>query len=74
LQILYGNVTYSSMELTVAAAVFIAFQIYAIWNVLHEPWEGYKKLIWIVVILVFNVAGTAVYLLFFRTTKTSLLP
>ncbi len=62
------------LEITILGAIVLAFQVYAIWNILHEPWEGFKKIIWVVIILIFQVFGTIAYFLFFRTTKTPLFP
>lgn len=62
------------MKMGFIAAIILALDIYAIWNILHEPWEGLKKVLWIIIVIVFQVVGMVAYFAFFRTTKTSLLP
>ena len=62
------------MEIGLISAIILALDIYAIWNILHEPWEGFKKVIWIVLIIFFQVIAMVIYFLFFRTNKTPLFP
>lgn len=46
--------------------IILALDIYAIYCILQEPWSGLKKVVWIVLILVFQVIAMAVYFLAFR--------
>lgn len=46
--------------------IILALDIYAIYNILKESWSGLKKVVWIVLVLLFPVIGMAVYFLFFR--------
>lgn len=62
------------LEIGFFGAIILAFQIYAVWNVLHEPWEGFKKILWVVIILIFQVVAPLTYFLFFRTVKTPIFP
>ena len=62
------------MEIGIIGAIILAFQVYAIWNILHEPWEGFKKILWVVIVLFFQVFGTLAYFLFFRTTHLPIFP
>lgn len=57
------------MEYGLIGAIILALDIYAIYCILHEPWEGAKKVVWIVLILLFQVIAMAAYFLFFRTAK-----
>ena len=57
------------MELGIIAALILALDIYAIYSILQEPWSGAKKLVWIVIILIFQVFGMLAYFLFFRERK-----
>jgi hypothetical protein len=57
------------MELGLIGLIILALDIYAIYCVLHEPWSGLKKVVWIVLILAFQVIAMAIYFLFFRTVK-----
>lgn len=57
------------MEFGLIGAIVLALDIYAIYCILHEPWEGVKKVVWIALILVFQVIAMAAYFLFFRSAK-----
>jgi heme/copper-type cytochrome/quinol oxidase subunit 4 len=57
------------MELGLAAAIILALDIYAIYCILHEPWSGAKKVLWVIIILLFQLVGMLFYFLFFRTAK-----
>jgi heme/copper-type cytochrome/quinol oxidase subunit 4 len=57
------------MEFGILAAIILALDIYAIWCILQERWSGGKKVIWIIIILVFQVFGMLAYFLFFRERK-----
>lgn len=57
------------MELGFFAALMLALDIYTIWNILHEPWEGFKKILWIILIAMFQLIPVIIYFLFFRTVK-----
>lgn len=46
--------------------IILALDIYAIYNILKENWSGLKKVVWIVLVLLFPIIGMAVYFLFFR--------
>ncbi|MCH2547726.1 MAG: PLDc N-terminal domain-containing protein [Alphaproteobacteria bacterium] len=50
-------------------AIILALDIYAIYCILHEPWSGLKKVVWVILILIFQVVAMAVYFLFFRSAK-----
>lgn len=57
------------MEIGLIAAIVLALDIYAIYCILHEGWSGFKKVLWIIIVLVFPVVGMLLYFLFFRETK-----
>lgn len=54
------------MEYGIIGAIILALDIYAIYCILHEPWSGLKKVIWIVLVLIFQVFAMAAYFLLFR--------
>lgn len=60
------------MEIGLIGAIVLALDIYAIYCILHEAWSGVKKVVWIVLVLIFPVLGMAVYFLFFRGARPSL--
>lgn len=57
------------MEIGFFAAILLALDIYAIYCILHENWSDFKKVLWIVIVLVFQVVGMLLYFLFFREAK-----
>lgn len=57
------------MEYGLISAIILALDIYAIYCILHESWSGVKKVVWIVLILIFQVFAMAIYFLFFRNAK-----
>jgi hypothetical protein len=60
------------MEYGLIGALVFALDIYAIFCILHEPWSGAKKVVWIALVLLFHLLATAIYFLFFRTTRPKL--
>lgn len=54
------------MEIGLLGVIILALDIYAIYCILHEKWSGTKKVVWIVLILLFQVFAMAAYFLFFR--------
>lgn len=54
------------MEGGIIGLIILALDIYAIICILKEAWSGVKKLVWILIVLLFPIIGMAVYFLFFR--------
>lgn len=46
--------------------IILALDIYAIYNILQESWSGVKKVVWILIVLLFPFIGMVLYFLFFR--------
>lgn len=57
------------MDNSLLGLIVLALDIYAIYNILQEPWSGLKKVVWIVLVLALPVVGMAAYFLFFREKK-----
>lgn len=57
------------MEMGIIGIIILALDIYAIYCILHEPWSGLKKVVWIILVLVFQVLAMAIYFLFVRSAK-----
>lgn len=53
-------------ELGLIGAIIVALDIYAIYCILQESWSGTKKVVWIILVLLFQVVAMAAYFLFFR--------
>lgn len=57
------------MEIGFFGAILLALNIYAIWCVLQEPSahsSGWRKIFWIIMIVIFPLLGTIIYFAFFR--------
>ncbi len=57
------------MEMGLIAIIILALDIYAIYCILQENWSGGKKVLWIILVLLFQVLGMLLYFLFFREKK-----
>ncbi len=58
-------------DMTILGAILLALDVYAIWCILHEPWEGMKKVLWIAAIMFFQLFAMVAYFAFFRTKHDS---
>ena len=54
------------MEFGLLGLIILALDIYAVINILKESWSDLKKVVWILLVILFPVIGMAVYFLFFR--------
>lgn len=57
------------MEYGILGLIVLALDIYAIINIMKEGWSDLKKVVWILLVIVFPVVGMAVYFLLFRGAK-----
>lgn len=58
-----------NQEMGFFGALLLALDIYAIYTILQESWSGTKKVVWILIVLLFPLVGMFLYFAFFRQGK-----